>query len=187
MIDFYRGWRSMPRPLATAGIVLGLLAAAESAQSAPLPHIVYGLDPHYLYQVSFGGEPAIEDLIPSPAGGIQFESEGSVSVHITSPKRDAVQVTLPSPDSEAALSGPFPNPIRDRAELIVTAEAVGAARFRLYDPLAGRIFLDVRTPLQSGRNSVWIEIPPRIGSGIYLLRADLPHETITRKIVFIKR
>lgn len=176
----------MLRPPAALLIFLGLVATAAPAGSASMPHIIYGLDPHFRYEVSFGSEPILEDVVPSPAGGVHFVSEGARTVHIAAPKRDAVEVIHHSCNPSAALQGPFPNPIRDRAEFIITSPTIGTARLRLYDLTAGRTSYEIAAPLTSGPNSLWIEIPSRIPSGLYLLRVEMQQATLTRKIVLIR-
>ena len=173
--------------LAVLFAVLGLLGGPASVGSAPLPHFVYGLDPRFSYGVSLGEEQILVGAVPGTAGDLHFGSQGETSVHIAALRLGPDPIAFLPSDTVLLLQGPFPNPIRDRAELLITTAIPGSARFRLYDPLAGRTSFDVATPLQSGRNSVWIEFPSRIGSGIYLLRVDLPQETIARKVVFIRR
>lgn len=181
-----RGRRSLRTTLTLVASIICLLGLPAASISAPMHHFVYGLEPRLRYEISLGKILILDDSLPDLAGSFHFESQGGTTVHIAVSGRDVDPLTYLPSDPVLRLEGPFPNPVRDRAEIIVTAEAAGAARFRLYDSLAGRVSLDVQTPLQKGRNSVWIEFPPRLGSGIYLLRADLPSETITRKVVFIK-
>ncbi len=149
-------------------------------------NFVYGLDERYRYSVAVGQERILGDVAPGPAGDLVFESEGQTTVHIAAPRSGPDPVDFLPPDPVLFLQGPFPNPVRDRAEFRVTTGTEAPARFRLYNPLAGRISFDFVAPLHEGENSVWIEFPSRMGSGIYLLRADLPGRTVTRKIVFIR-
>jgi hypothetical protein len=174
------------RLLSLPGMAALILGLATPAFAAPLRNFVYGLDERYRYSVAIGQDRILGDAAPGPAGDLVFESEGETTVHIATPRTGPDPIDSLPPDPVRLFQGPFPNPVRDRAEFRLTTGTEGSARFRLYNPLAGRISFDLVAPLHEGENSLWIEFPSRISSGIYLLRADLPGETVTRKVVFIR-
>jgi hypothetical protein len=163
-----------------------LLFSPSLGLAGPIRHFVYGLDPRYRYDVAVGRAPIAGDMAPGAAGAISFESDLPSAVHIGVRTMWPNMLDSLSTGTSLRILGPFPNPVHDRAELVITSDGRGLVRVRIYDAAAGRIRVDSVTQIEMGVQSVWIEFPPRTNSGFYILRVDLPWGTVTRKIVFIR-
>lgn len=89
-----------------------------------------------------------------------------------------------------ALSVPAPNPVRSRASFTLTLAAAGKSDVAVFDPAGRRIRTLVRGELPAGVHRLsWNladEAGYRVGSGVYLVRAQSAGESMVRRVLVVR-
>ncbi len=94
-------------------------------------------------------------------------------------KKISAGIRNPAPTLSSNISPIYPNPVRDRFFIDVTAVNTGVANLSIYD-LKGMMVYTISQPLSKGKNKLMVMLPP-LAEGTYTVNINLFGENMVSK------